>query len=504
MTGKRWGPGKDLGHQVDNSTSTIKKLSILYSDPELSDLRLCIGERTFHAHKLILSISSDVFKTMLTSPTWPEAFTSQISLEEEPECQDVFEDFLQYLYTGRIHLSQTSVLPILILADKYNINDLSDVCINYMSSHCVAPPSQSRVISWLKYAIMCDHKQLQEICEEYITWNFQYVMNTPDFMGISSDMLIKFLRSSDIIVDDEYTLYEKVKLWFATYKELKSNSKKLKSKLKNIIRSVVPLIKFPMILHESMNSLGEERGYTESKDVSKDNWKLKVQEQIHHLCTLLNEQTKGENVGRKPNLHSQLISNTDSVPAAQDQESGDISSFSSFSHHMSFNPRIYTSDTWSTEIFVPDVKSLNQGDVLRAFFSTPISGPGGDDFSMWDWHVDFYPKGVIFKPCVMIGHFWNHEIDEVVYDTVRLTVTSNSPEHRQVQISVLIFGQQEGIEFVAKCVTKSCYFDSEHLSHNFNDLIDLSDLYHRKSPFLLDAERNALKIKIVIKPKVSF
>jgi hypothetical protein len=62
---------------------------------------------------------------MLTSPTWPEAYTDKIYLEEEPQCNLVFEDFLQYLYTGKIHLSHTHVLPVLILADKYNIGDLS-------------------------------------------------------------------------------------------------------------------------------------------------------------------------------------------------------------------------------------------------------------------------------------------------------------------------------------------------------------------------------------------
>jgi hypothetical protein len=87
---------ENFGHQVDNSKSTIQKLYQLYCDPVLSDLQLFVGENTFFAHKLILSISSDVFKTMLTSPTWPEAYTDKIYLEEEPQCNLVFEDFLQY------------------------------------------------------------------------------------------------------------------------------------------------------------------------------------------------------------------------------------------------------------------------------------------------------------------------------------------------------------------------------------------------------------------------
>lgn len=491
--------GKDYGHQVDNSNSTIKKLSILYSDPELSDLRLCIGERTFHAHKLILSISSDVFKTMLTSPTWPEAYTSEISLEEEPECQDVFEDFLQYLYTGKIHLNQTSVLPTLILADKYNINDLSDVCINYMSCHYVAPPSQSRVISWLKYAVMCDHKHLQQVCEDYIKCNFQYVMNTPDFMGISSDMLIKFLKSSSIIVDDEYKLYERVKQWFASYKEIKSNSKKHDYQLEDIVQNVVPLIKFPMMMQEKCQDLFDRGNASCIMDMQRDQWKLKVEEQMQNHSKSSFDQTKMINQCYKSKSDHLASSQTDLFSKYTEQKPN-LSSPTKLSHQITYKPRIYTGDTWSTEICVPDMNSVTRGDVLRAFFSTPISGPGGDDISMWDWHVDFYPQGVIFKPCLMIGLFWNCEIDEVVYETVRLTVTSNSSEYRRVQISALIYGQQDGHEYVAKCVTRTCYFDSEHPSHNFNDLMSLSDLLQKTSPYLLGRDNNALKIKIVIRP----
>lgn len=493
------GAGKDYGHQVDNSNSTIKKLSILYSDPELSDLRLRIGERTFHAHKLILSISSDVFKTMLTSPTWPEAYTSEISLQEEPECEDVFEDFLQYLYTGKIHLNQTSVLPTLILADKYNINDLSDVCINYMSCHYVAPPSQSHVISWLKYAVMCDHKHLEQVCENYIKCNFQYVMNTPDFMGISSDMLIKFLRSSSIIVEDEYTLYERVKQWFASYKELKSNSRKHDRQLENIVQSVVPLIKFPMMMQEKCKDLVERENSSCFMDMQKDQWKLKVEEQMQNHCNSSFEQSKMMYPCHKSKPDHLTVIQPDLFSKYKEKKPSS-SSLNKPSHQITYKPRIYTGDTWSTEICVPDMNTVTQGDVLRAFFSTPISAPGEDDISMWDWHVDFYPKGVIFKPCLMIGLYWNCEIDEVVYETVRLTVTSNSSEYRRVQISALIYGQQDGREYVAKCVTRTCYFDSEHPTHNFNDLMSLSDLLQKTSPYLLGRDNDALKIKIVIRP----
>ena len=55
----------------------------------------------------------------------------------DPACERVFPDFLKYLYTGQVEVNVYLVLPLLVLADKYNIKDLVDVCISYMCVHVV-------------------------------------------------------------------------------------------------------------------------------------------------------------------------------------------------------------------------------------------------------------------------------------------------------------------------------------------------------------------------------
>ena len=57
----------------------------------------------------------------------------------------VFGEFLEYMYSGSIHLNNTSVLPVLTLADKYNIHDLGNVCKQYMAAHCHASLANLRV-----------------------------------------------------------------------------------------------------------------------------------------------------------------------------------------------------------------------------------------------------------------------------------------------------------------------------------------------------------------------
>lgn len=55
------------------------------------------------------------------NPRWSESREQRIVLQEAAECVEVFELFLRYLYTGRLRVSHATVLPILALADKYNV-----------------------------------------------------------------------------------------------------------------------------------------------------------------------------------------------------------------------------------------------------------------------------------------------------------------------------------------------------------------------------------------------
>ena len=91
-------------------------------------------------------------KVMLMNKNWAEHEEKRIILKETPACQNVFEVrtqygvsggghihnimsrflqlytpvqvFLKYLYTGKIQVDYANVIPILQLADKYNVKDL--------------------------------------------------------------------------------------------------------------------------------------------------------------------------------------------------------------------------------------------------------------------------------------------------------------------------------------------------------------------------------------------
>lgn len=107
--------------EMNNSNSVLHKIANLYAEQLMSDICLVVGANRYPAHRVILCASSDVFQVMLMKPEWNECRESVIELKEEPCCADVFPQFLKYLYVGQIRISLQTVMPMLALADKYNI-----------------------------------------------------------------------------------------------------------------------------------------------------------------------------------------------------------------------------------------------------------------------------------------------------------------------------------------------------------------------------------------------
>lgn len=57
---------------------------------------------------------------------------------------EVFPQFLKYLYIGQINISLQTAMPVLALADKYDIKDLVQLCVDYMLKHVAKAAHQGK------------------------------------------------------------------------------------------------------------------------------------------------------------------------------------------------------------------------------------------------------------------------------------------------------------------------------------------------------------------------
>ena len=70
-----------------------------------------------------------------------------------------------------------------------------------------------QVVPWYQYALLCNHIDLAEDCHRFISWNFHKVASTEHFYDLEVPVLESFLVSSELVISDEYALFELLAKW---------------------------------------------------------------------------------------------------------------------------------------------------------------------------------------------------------------------------------------------------------------------------------------------------
>eukprot|EP00058_Branchiostoma_floridae_P011714 XP_002597202.1 hypothetical protein BRAFLDRAFT_118118 [Branchiostoma floridae] len=189
-----------------------QSFSALFNNPEMSDVVLVVGERRFHAHKLILTSQSDVFRTMLASGRWDMSRQPEVPLQESAECERVFETFLRFFYQGQITCTLETAMPLLLLSDKYNVNALKVACDNFMTTQ-LGRGEYAPALQWLPYSIAFRLESLRVKCVDIIVPNMSAVLNSSTWLQLPLDCIVHILQSSRLAVENEYMLFEAVLKW---------------------------------------------------------------------------------------------------------------------------------------------------------------------------------------------------------------------------------------------------------------------------------------------------
>ncbi len=206
--------------QVDNSETVIAKIANLYAERLMSDVVLVVGPVEYPSHRLILCASSDVFQVMLMNPNWSESRETRVVLRETPSGEAVFEDFLKYLYTGKILLDYATVIPLVSLADKYNVRDLLRIGLDFMARNVASACKKNQVVSWLQFAAASGHALVTGLCRDFIAANFQKISTNIDFPNLEPEALAEFLRRSDLVVHDENALFSCLDSWLRARRDM--------------------------------------------------------------------------------------------------------------------------------------------------------------------------------------------------------------------------------------------------------------------------------------------
>ncbi|CAO1393264.1 unnamed protein product [Diamesa hyperborea] len=479
--------GESAVEEIEDTGSVLLKVANLYAAHLLSDICLVVGANRYPAHRVILSASSEVFQVMLMNPEWSECKESVIELVEDPICCEIFPQFLKYLYTGHIRISIETAMPLLSLADKYNIKDLVTLCSDYMKTHIALAGKSGNLVSWLQYTLsFIYHENLTNELKNFLKYNLEIVAESKDFINLDPNILVVLLDQNDLVIENETTLFDIVAKWLFLKKgqieqEESLSDEEKQEHLKTLIEAIMTHIRFPMMTVSELAAIP-----------------LKP-------ITCLSKQFFCERIAIGMRYHVEQSETYENIcesskPALQ------------------FTPRLYLSDVFSFVMEVPEIQKIeNYKNFGACFFSKTtlsecLSENKEYDESSIGWDIDLYPRGIQYKKAQLIN-VYNHpilypgqakyEIPETVLRSVRLKINCRAMlayESIRFKIGVLICAIQNNITHIKTSFEKICYFSDETRVLNFDNIIAYDELISHNSLYLIGSERDTLRLYVTIIP----
>ena len=141
-----------------------KLLETLYLNDELSDVKIFCEDKIFHSHKLILGGHSKVFKNMLFNNDMVEATSGEIKIIDTPAI--AMKNLLFYIYHENVE-DEMITHDLLVAADKYDIQELVNICINFMKKNL----NDKNVVNIMTSAFLINQKELFRFA---FKWVFTY------------------------------------------------------------------------------------------------------------------------------------------------------------------------------------------------------------------------------------------------------------------------------------------------------------------------------------------
>ena len=217
-----------LRQSVDKTTNqtpeTVNCLKILlrgliglFGDETTSDITLIVGSKRYSVHKNILAASSQYFHRMFYSGQWKESNQTEIRLQDTPDCEEVFDTFIQYFYTGIVKLCPETAPHLLTLADKYAVA-IKQTCVNFMMK-TINNGDLDKALEWIPICKRLKVVDVLERCYAIICFNLEKASTLPGWSTLSLDDVLVILKRSDIIIPSEYSIYVAVQTWMLSQAE---------------------------------------------------------------------------------------------------------------------------------------------------------------------------------------------------------------------------------------------------------------------------------------------
>ncbi|KAK2884419.1 hypothetical protein Q8A73_020893 [Channa argus] len=428
---------------ISHSQALVQRLEALLVYGNGSDVALRVETpnadevKVIQVHSLVLSLQSPVFEEMLLSHN-----SSTLVLRESSDCAAVFDKFIRYLYCGELSLHLAQATPLHKLATKYQVLGLQQGITQYMIKNLAQDSPSGHVAGWYEYALQAGDVILRDRCLQYLAWNLSSVLQSEEWVTVSSHLLMSLLQRSDLVLQSEMELFAGLEAWI-----IQNEPDSLTAE--NALRAVRYAMMPPRELFRLQTQSSVLARYQESvRDL------LYMSYQFHSASPM--------HMAKYFDVNCSL-----------------------------FMPRNYLAPLWGS----PWIISNPTRDDRSTSFQTQLGPSGHDSTKRVTWNALFSPRWLPLSMRPMYTETGAMQPTRVEGGRPRVIITpaTSSADFAGVnfQKTVLVMAQQEG-----RVVVKHIYNFHQSTEEN-GDFLAEADLYRRTSEYLIDS---SLYLHIVVKP----
>lgn len=348
----------------------------------------------------------------------------------------------RYLYCGDLSVQLDQATALHKLATKYRVTGLQQGVTQYMTQNLARDSPSGHVAGWYEYALQTGDVTLRDSCLQFMAWNLSSLLQSGEWPGISSQLLMSLLQRSDLVLQSEMELFVALEAWIAS-----SQPDGLTAE--NALRAVRYAMMPPRELFRLQTQSATLARYQESvRDL------LYMSYQFHSASPL--------HMAKYFDVNCSL-----------------------------FVPRNYLSPLWGS----PWVISNPTRDDRSTSFQTQLGPSGHDASKRVTWNALFSPRWLPLSARSMYTETGAMQPTRIEGGRPRVIVTpaTSSADFAGVnfQKTVLVMAQQRG-----QVVVRHVYNFHQSTEENGNFLVE-ADLYRRTSDYLIDG---SLFLHVVVKP----
>ncbi|XP_078667866.1 kelch-like protein 24 [Branchiostoma floridae x Branchiostoma belcheri] len=212
----------------EHSTALLQGLQELRSENLLVDVILCVSGKQIPCHRNVLAACSGYFRAMFCNGH-RESKEHKVAIHQASA--SALQLLVDYAYTSRVTITEDNAVELMEAASFFQVPPVSDVCTKFLSDNL----SVKNCLEMVKVGGMLN-PTLEAKALSCAMKEFGAVNNTPEFLDLTKDQLIKLISSDDLNAPEE-TVYTAVMKW------INHDTRNRKKEMKKLME----LIRFPFM-----------------------------------------------------------------------------------------------------------------------------------------------------------------------------------------------------------------------------------------------------------------